>query len=98
MATNEHETSILKSMTGILRQIVEEKGGAYEFMESIPITGRYGGRAATKYLFVKDGKLHAHVYSGWLMENPNACLEYEYGYLSERCLKEITGLVKRDFH
>ena len=40
MATNDYKTSILKSMTSILRQIIEEKGGSYEFMESIHITGR----------------------------------------------------------
>lgn len=90
--------SVLKSMTSILRQIVEEKGGSYEFKESIPIIGRYGDRASTKYLFVKDGKLHAHVYSGWGMENTNACLESRSGYLCESDLRNITRLVDSDWH
>ena len=93
-----YENSILKSMTSILRQLIEEKGGSYEFNESITITGRYGDKAGTKYLFIKDGKLYAHVYSGWLMENPKACLEHESWYLSEDCLRSITRLVENNIH
>ena len=85
-------------MTSILRQIIEEKGGSYEFRESIPITGRYGDKAATKYLLVNNGKLYAHVYSGWGMENTKACLEHESWYLSEDCLRSITRLVENDIH
>lgn len=85
-------------MTSILRQIIEEKGGSYEFKESITITGRYGDKAATKYLFVNNGKLYAHVYSGWGMENTKACLENDSSYLSEDCLRGITSFVTNDIH
>lgn len=98
MKKNDSQSSILMHMTSILRQEIEDKGGVYEFMESVKIEGRYGDKAATKYFFVKDGKLYAHVYSGWLMENSEACLECESGYLSESCLRQITGWVRSDWH
>ena len=98
MKKNDYQSSILMNMTSILRQEIEENGGSYEFMEPVNIEGRYGTRAATKYFFVNDGKLYAHVYSGWMMENAEACLECESGYMSESCLRQITGLVRRDCH
>lgn len=94
----DYQTSILMHMTSILRQEIEDKGGSYEFAESITLEGRYGDRCATKHLFVKDDKLHAHVYSGWQMENPSVCLEYECNYLSERTLRNVTNLVRSDYH
>lgn len=94
----DYQSSILMHMTSILRQEVEEKGGSFEFAESIRLTGRYGDKCATKHLFVKDGKLHAHVYSGWQMENPSVCLEYESNYLSEDTLRHVTNLVHVNWH
>ena len=90
----EYLDEILMHMTSILRQVVEEKGGDFEFKNPIPIEGRYGDKAVARRLFVKDGKLHAHLYSGWHMENPDACLESNSEYMSEKCLREVTGLVE----
>ena len=98
MDKNDYQSRILKSMTSILRQEIEDKGGSFEFMESITITGRYGDKAGTKYLFIKDGKLYAHIFSAWCLENPEACIEYESSYLHESCLKYIINRVRNDYH
>lgn len=89
------EKKELQLLTEIVKRLIEEKGGSYEFDESVTITGQYGDRAGTKCFYVKDGKLYAHVYNVW-MENMEACLEYNL--LSKVSLLMLKNRIKNNQH
>ena len=85
-------TTVLTSMTKLLKGYIEDLGGSVEFAESVIIVGRFGDRAGTKHLYLHDGKLYAHVYNCW-MENVDACLEYSM--LSEDTLRMLINRVEK---
>lgn len=66
---------IITLLTNILRVLLRRNGGSVEFNESVTIVGEHGDRAGTKYIYLKNGKIYAHLYNAW-MENEEACLEY----------------------
>ena len=68
-------TEVQKARMAVLKALITQKGGNIEFAESVTIVGQYGDRAGTKYLFIQDGVLRAHVYNVW-MENMSADIEH----------------------
>ena len=77
---------IITLLTNVLRALLRRNGGSVEFNESVTIVGEHGDRAGTKYIYLKNGKIYAHLYNAW-MENEEACLEYSR--LSEQTLYRL---------
>ena len=85
-------TAVQKLRVALLRKMIAQRGNSVEFPESIVIKGQYGDRAGTKYLFIEDGVLYAHVFNTW-MENTKA--DIEHTPLSDETYVMLTNRVKK---
>ena len=77
------------NVIALIKSKLEKCGGSYEYDESITIVGEHGDRAGTKYIYLENGELYAHIYNVW-MEEPHACIEH---YLSSESLALISNSI-----